>query len=163
MSRKCFVCQTEETQQKPLQQCSSCKSSFYCSKEHQVSDWKERHKNLCSLIKSAQSNGFAKTILVKGEENSVPPKLSNVSVHYVGTLLNGNKFDSSRDRNETFSFKVGGGQVIKGWDEGVGKMNKGEKSLFVISPSYGYGSRDMRTIPSNSYLVFEVELFGWTE
>ena len=86
--------------------------AFYCSREHQVEDWKNNHKNLCPLIKSSQSNGFAKIVLQKGEENNRPPKGSKVEVHYVGTLLNKNQFDSSRDKNRTFSFDLGAGRGI---------------------------------------------------
>lgn len=81
-----------------------------------------------------------------------------VSVHYTGTLTNGTKFDSSRDRNQPFSFKVGAGQVIQGWDEGLQLLNVGDKAVLTIPPAIGYGSRDMGTIPANSTLVFDIEV-----
>ena len=68
---------------------------------------------MCPIIKSSQSNGFAKIVLQKGEENNKPPMGSNVEVHYVGRLLNGNLFDSSRDKNRTFSFDLGAGRGIQ--------------------------------------------------
>jgi FKBP-type peptidyl-prolyl cis-trans isomerase len=81
-----------------------------------------------------------------------------VKVHYTGTLLNGTKFDSSRDRNEPFEFTLGKGQVIKGWDEGIAMMNVGGKAILVIPSGIAYGDRDMGTIPPYSTLVFDVEL-----
>jgi len=92
-----------------------------------------------------------------------PPHNSEVEVHYVGKLLDGSQFDSSRDRNDTFKFKIGKGSVIKGWDEGVTTMKKGEKSLFTIKSEYAYGaSGSPPKIPANATLEFEIELFGWT-
>jgi FKBP-type peptidyl-prolyl cis-trans isomerase len=83
-----------------------------------------------------------------------------VSVNYVGTLTDGKKFDSSYDRNQSFSFVLGAGKVIKGWDEGVAGMRVGGKRKLVIPPALAYGSQDIGNglIPPNSTLVFEVEL-----
>jgi peptidylprolyl isomerase len=84
-----------------------------------------------------------------------------VSVHYVGTLLNGTKFDSSRDRGQPFTFTLGQGQVIAGWDEGVAGMKVGGKRLLDIPANLAYGSRSPSpAIPPNSELLFEVELLG---
>lgn len=85
----------------------------------------------------------------------------NVSVHYVGTLTNGSKFDSSRDRGSPFEFRLGAGQVIKGWDQGVAGMKVGGLRKLTIPPDMGYGARGFPpVIPGNSTLVFEVELLG---
>jgi len=81
-----------------------------------------------------------------------------VSVHYTGTLRDGTKFDSSYDRDEPYTFVLGIGQVIKGWDEGIVGMKIGEKRRLEIPSSLGYGESGSGMIPSNSGLVFETEL-----
>ena len=83
----------------------------------------------------------------------------NVSVHYTGTLMNGHKFDSSRDKNKPFDFKIGSNQVIKGWDQGVVGMKVGGKRRLTIPSDLGYGSAGHPPdIPPNAGLKFEVEL-----
>lgn len=88
----------------------------------------------------------------------VPTEGQVCKVHYHGTLLDGSVFDSSVERGQPFEFKIGVGQVIKGWDEGVMTMKVGGKRKLIIPPSMAYGSRSAGKIPANSTLIFEVEL-----
>ncbi|XP_070831077.1 uncharacterized protein [Chaetodon trifascialis] len=96
-----------------------------------------------------------------GDGKTFPQKGQNVTVHYVGTLTNGQPFDSSRKRGEPFKFKIGAGQVIRAWDEGVAQMSVGELAKLTCSPDYAYGSKGFPPIiPANSTLIFEVELLS---
>lgn len=83
-----------------------------------------------------------------------------VTVHYVGTLLNGTQFDSSYSSGRPFTFRIGAGQVIAGWEQGVPGMKVGGKRRLTIPPSLGYGSRANGPIPANSTLRFEIELLS---
>jgi FKBP-type peptidyl-prolyl cis-trans isomerase len=104
------------------------------------------------------TNGLQIEKLVEGTGKEAKSG-SVVSVHYTGWLTNGKKFDSSVDRGQPFSFTLGKGQVIKGWDQGVATMKIGDKIKLTIPPELGYGARGAgNVIPANATLVFEVEL-----
>lgn len=81
-----------------------------------------------------------------------------VTVHYTGTFQDGRKFDSSLDRGVPFTFTLGAGEVISGWDEGVKGMKVGGKRKLTVPPDLGYGPNDYGPIPGNSTLIFEIEL-----
>lgn len=84
-----------------------------------------------------------------------------VVMHYTGTLTDGSKFDSSRDRGQPFAFRLGVGEVIKGWDVAVAQLSLGQRAKLTITPDYGYGDRGFPgAIPPNSTLVFDVELLS---
>mmetsp|Transcript_26734 Transcript_26734/g.62788 ORF Transcript_26734/g.62788 Transcript_26734/m.62788 type:complete len:125 (-) Transcript_26734:44-418(-) len=106
--------------------------------------------------------GVTKEVLRDGDGSNFPKKGDALKMHYVGTLAsNGSKFDSSRDRGRPFSFKIGKGEVIRGWDEGVMQMSLGEKAELHITSDYGYGKEGAGgVIPPNADLVFEVELLA---
>lgn len=111
--------------------------------------------------------GLSATILKNGY-GRVAEAGDYVEVHYTGWLYDdqaegnrGDKFDSSVDRGQKFQFKLGEGQVIQGWDQGVAGMLIGEKRLLTLSPEMGYGDRGAgNVIPPGATLIFEVELFG---
>ena len=110
---------------------------------------------------SAMTSGFVVETIKPGTGPAPQPGQICV-IHYTGTLMaDGSKFDSSRDRGKPFEFRLGTGQVIRGWDEGVAKMKVGGRYLLKIRSDYGYGARGAGgVIPPNADLTFDVELVG---
>jgi peptidylprolyl isomerase len=113
-----------------------------------------------SLQQVKTRSGLRYLDLVEGTGPS-PRSGQTVTIHFIGTLTNGLKFDSSIDRNEPYSFLIGRGKVIKGWDEGVMSMKVGGKRRLIIPPDLAYGPHAAGdSIPPNSTLIFEVQLLS---
>lgn len=115
-----------------------------------------------TALKSAiDSNGNVKNMVIediKTGEGAEVQSGDTVSVHYVGTLQDGTEFDNSKKRGTPFEFTVGGGQVIKGWEEGLVGMKVGGQRILVIPPEKAYGENGIGPIPGNATLVFAIEL-----
>merc|ERR1712216_1109906 len=110
-----------------------------------------------------ESNKMGVTVetITPGDGATFPKKGDKLTMHYTGTLTNGSKFDSSRYRGAPFQFTIGVQQVIKGWDEGVMTMSKGERAKLMITPDFGYGAQAAGgVIPPNADLIFDVELIA---
>ncbi|XP_011867411.1 PREDICTED: FK506-binding protein 59 isoform X2 [Vollenhovia emeryi] len=113
-------------------------------------------------VSPAKDRSVLKEIIKEGVGDLTPMNGCNVKVHYTGTLLDGTKFDSSRDRNAPFKFNLGTGTVIKGWDIGVATMKKGETAMLTCAPECAYGENGSPPmIPPNATLKFEIELLDW--
>jgi len=106
-------------------------------------------------------SGLMYQVVTAGSGDEKPNPGDTISAHYTGMFLDGRKFDSSVDRGEPIRFPVGTGRVIKGWDEALLDMKKGEKRILIIPPDLAYGSQGRGPIPPNSTLVFEVELLDF--
>merc|ERR1712045_420561 len=124
--------------------------------EHQVHVFQANSATTKYLIFSM---GVDIETMKEGDGATFPAKGQKVTCHYTLTLTNGKKIDSSKDRGEHFSFKIGKGEVIQGWDQGLAKMSVGQRAKLTVSPDMGYGAKGIPgTIPPNSTLVFDVEL-----
>ncbi len=124
---------------------------------------KETHKMVKKKWPDAKrtDSGLMYIVESEGKGEATPQKGDDVKVHYVGRLLNGKTFDNSYERRTPARFKVGVRHVIKGWDEALLDMKKGEKRTLIIPPKLAYGSSGRGPIPPNSWLVFEVELLDF--
>lgn len=129
-----------------------------CSKE-------ESYGSISDYISDKSLVGFTATpegiyIKMEAEGSQAKPNIgSNVTVHYKGSLTNGDVFDSSYDRGAPSTFSLGG--VIRGWQIGIPKFGKGGKGTLIIPPSYGYGETGQGSIPKNAILIFDIELIGF--
>ncbi len=110
--------------------------------------------------KTAMTPGGVKIEILQEGKGPLPQKGQTVAVHYTGTLSDGTKFDSSKDRGQPISFPLGTGRVIKGWDEAIAQMKVGTHAKITIPPAMGYGERGTPggPIPPNATLIFDVEL-----
>ncbi len=114
-----------------------------------------------STVPSAASNAQEEKLIIVDEVVGTGAEAvagKKVTVEYTGTFTDGKKFDSSKDHREPFSFTLGAGEVIKGWDEGVLGMKIGGKRKLTVPPGFAYGDRVMGVIPANATLIFDIEL-----
>lgn len=133
---------------------------------------KKSKRPRCRSVVTAAPKGDAITtasgltyIITRRSQERQPQTGETVMVNYTGLLGSGVKFDSSLDRGQPFSFPLGKGRVIKGWDEGIAKLRVGEQATLIIPPQLGYGERGAGggEIPPNATLIFLVELVGIKE
>jgi len=156
--QQCSLCAASECKDgSALLKCNGCGIALYCSKECQRSHWKA-HKVDCKRQQALSKLNIE--TLNEGDGKTFPKKGDTCVMHYTGTLkVGGKKFDSSRDRGEPFSFDIGVGQVIQGWDVGVMTMSLGQRVKLTIPADMGYGARGAGgVIPPNADLIFDVEL-----
>jgi peptidylprolyl isomerase len=129
-----------------------------------LGDWQPVSKEMASATKNKSEKTIVtrsglKYTQIKAGTGAKPKQGQTVFVHYTGTLTNGKKFDSSLDRGQPFSFVLGKGQVIKGWDEALSLMKVGDRRKLIIPPKLGYGAAGAGgVIPPNATLIFDVEL-----
>jgi len=134
-------------------------SSSTVSTTSQIASSKTTSIENINMDNAITTDSGLKYVEIKEGTGESPKKGQKVTVHYTGTLENGTKFDSSRERRTPFDFTIGVGQVIKGWDEGVATMKVGGRRQLIIPPELGYGDSGVGgVIPGNATLIFDVEL-----
>ncbi len=151
--------------------CLMASFSYGQTKKKGTTHRRKTHTSASTTKPSTTTNSNAITtesgltyVITHHTEGRKPKEGDTISVHYTGTLTDGTKFDSSKDRGTPIVFKIGVGQVIKGWDEGIAKLGVGEQGVLIIPPSLGYGERGAGgVIPPNATLIFVVELVGIQE
>ncbi len=132
-----------------------------CTKKESMPETSVKPANLSNVITPPGTGSELKKedLMVGNGAEAIAGK--TVSVHYTGWLTDGKKFDSSKDRGQPFEFKIGSGQVIQGWDQGIAGMKVGGKRKLIIPPQLGYGDHGAGgVIPPQSTLIFEVELLA---
>jgi peptidylprolyl isomerase len=138
-------------------QATSINAADLMTEDNQVTDDNQATEDTENNVVTMPSG--LKYIELQEGDGATPQSGQTVTVHYTGTLEDGTKFDSSRDRNRPFSFRLGAGQVIRGWDEGLSTMKVGGQRRLIIPPELGYGARGAGgVIPPNATLLFDVEL-----
>lgn len=149
--------------------CSESAEDKTADKKTEVANTEEKSPDMESKMETITTESGLKYIDHVVGEGELAVAGVKVDVHYTGWLMTengekGDKFDSSKDREGNFAFQLGGGQVIKGWDEGVAGMKVGGTRELIISPDLGYGARGAgNAIPPNATLIFEVELLKVTK
>ena len=126
-----------------------------------VADGDETRERTKAIVEAADDNGNVKSMIIddiKMGDGAEVKSGNTVAVHYIGTHQDGTEFDNSKKRGEPFTFTVGGGQVIKGWDEGLVGMKVGGQRVLIIPPDKAYGEKGIGPIPPNATLVFAIEL-----
>jgi FKBP-type peptidyl-prolyl cis-trans isomerase len=153
------VLSESEMEEKKKEMQAQYESEMKTLTEKQIVDIKQYMSDLGHEAELNEDGIFI--VSTQAGQGEMPKQGATVFVHYTGKLLNGNVFDSSVERGQPFSFKLGTGQVIKGWDVGIAKLKPGEKAILGIPSSLAYGARSMGAIPANSPLIFEVELISY--
>lgn len=121
----------------------------------------QESRSASSSVFNDNSQGYTIQTITQGDGVTFPKKGSKLTVHYVGRLEDGREFDSSRARQQPFTFVIGQGKMIKAWDEGLMRLSKGERALITAQPAAAYGAHGMPpTIPANAVLKFDVELLN---